>query len=102
MQLRVHPSIMRRSGMGGWPPFWINTHSPYDKPTGEIETLKRAWMAEAINNAIFLSIEHEGNNYVGAAYFDDATFSRQLNFVLQSQIGVSLKEIGDLDLSHTL
>jgi hypothetical protein len=47
-------------------------------------------------------MEYEGRRYMAALGFDDAAFCSQLYIFLQSKIGLSIREIGDLDLSHTL
>ena len=39
---------------------------------------------------------------MGCLWVQDAIFSRQLHQLLQNHIGLSIKEVGDLDLSHTL
>jgi hypothetical protein len=50
----------------------------------------------------YLVIEHEGTHYVGALLFDDATFCHQITNLLRQNIGRAIKDIGDLDISHTL
>jgi len=39
---------------------------------------------------------------MGFMDFDDFTFSSQIFTLLKANIGHSIKEIGDLDVSHTL
>jgi hypothetical protein len=41
-------------------------------------------------------------HFVGTLIFDDVAFCRQIADLLRDYIGHSIKEIGDLDLSHTL
>ena len=45
---------------------------------------------------------HNGRTYMGAVGFDGSVFCRQLYSLLKLKVGLSIKEIGDLDLSHTL
>jgi len=52
-------------------------------------------------NRLFLLIRHEGFRYMGGMAFDDPAFCYDLYRLLKSA-GRSIKEIGDLDLSHTL
>ena len=39
---------------------------------------------------------------MGSMHFDDSQFCRQIYTILQGQVGLCIKDIGDLDLSHTL
>jgi hypothetical protein len=39
---------------------------------------------------------------MAALSFDDPAFCSQLYPLLQEKVGLSIREIGDLDLSHTL
>jgi hypothetical protein len=61
-----------------------------------IHAYDQAW------NKCYLVIEHESAHYVGALLFDDATFCHQITNLLRQNIGRPIKEIGDLDISHTL
>ncbi len=95
--------MTRKSGVSSWPPFWTTTRlDRNDKPTGEIGFLERAVMHALLDNKIFLFIEHDGSRYMGSMHFDDTQFCCQIYAILQSNVGLSIKEIGDLDLSHTL
>jgi len=38
--------------------------------------------------------------YIGCLLVQDAVFSRQLHGFLKNLIGLSIKEVGDLNLSH--
>ena len=102
MQLRDHPLMTRRSGMRAWPPLWIRTNVPSDKPRGEIGILLRVLKSEAIDNALFVWVDYGGSTYVGAMNFDDLTFCREIHRVLEFSVGLTIKEIGDLDFSYTL
>ena len=103
MQLRDHPLMTRKSGMKSWPPGWANTTAnSQDKPRGEVGTLQRVAKHPSIENGLFLWVEYRGSTYVGAMYFDDLAFCHIMRRILDSHIGISIKEIGDLDLSFTL
>jgi hypothetical protein len=39
---------------------------------------------------------------MGLLYFDDTVFCEAIYRILRAHIGSSIKEIGNLDLSHTL
>jgi hypothetical protein len=43
-----------------------------------------------------------GAPYMGTLLFSDAAFCWQLHDILQQNLGRSIEEIGDLDLSFTL
>jgi hypothetical protein len=95
--------MTRKSGFPSWPPVWTTTRrDSNDKPTGEIGFLERAIMHELFDNKIFLFIEHQGQRYMGSVQFDDPRFCLQIYAVLQAQVGLSIQEIGDLDLSQLL
>jgi len=103
MQLRDHPLMVRKSGFKTWPPLWTTTHhNQNDKPTDEIGTLHQVLTSKLVDNKIFLFIQFQGFRYMGFMSFDDSTFCSQIYTLLKANIGVSIKEIGDLDLSFTL
>jgi hypothetical protein len=53
-------------------------------------------------NRLFLLIRHDGFRYMGSMAFDDPAFCYELYRLLNSHVGRSIKEIGDIDLSYTL
>jgi hypothetical protein len=57
---------------------------------------------DPLNNKIFLFIHYDGSRYMGLMQFDDRRFCSQIFTILQANVGRSIKDIGDLDLSHTL
>jgi hypothetical protein len=69
---------------------------------GEVGTLEDALMSDLIDNKVFMFMLYQGNRYMGFVGFDDAVFCRQIFTPLKSNIGLSIKEIGDLDVSYTL
>jgi hypothetical protein len=85
-------------------PLWVNVSHPNrrDRPRGEIGVLTQVKVWLAIDNPLFLKISFQGSEYVGAMYFDDVVFCRQIKRILETMIGSSIQEIGDHDLSHTL
>ena len=103
MQLRDHPLMVRKSGFKTWPPLWTTTRHDYDdKPSGEIGTLEEVFVHQLLDNKIFIFIMFESSRYMGFLSFDDETFCSQICTLLKARIGVSIKDIGDLDLSSTL
>jgi hypothetical protein len=102
MKLRDHPLMMRKSGMASWPPYWKCAARNGDGVQGELGTLEDVSMNDLIANKIFLAMEHVSERYIAILAFDDAMFAKQLYPLLLENIGRSIKEIGDLDLSHLL
>jgi hypothetical protein len=103
MQLRYHPLISYR-GLPSWPPAWTpaNPKSHLKVLRGEIGRLEYVLPNKTSHNRCFLIIEHEGHPYVGCLFIDDAIFCAQIMTIIQNQAGLTIKEIGDLDLSYTL
>jgi hypothetical protein len=103
MELRNHPLMVRKSGFKTWPPLWTTTrYDETDKPTGEVGTLEQVLMHELVDNKIFLFIQFQGLRYMGFMSFDDLAFCSQIHTLLKANIGLSIKEIGNLDLSSPL
>ena len=70
--------------------------------SGEVGTLRDVWMSDKSRLTIFLAVSFEDRRYVGCMALADAPFCNQLYSVLRAQIGRTIEEIGDLDLSFTL
>jgi hypothetical protein len=103
MAFRDHPLMTRRSGMKTWPPLWTSTgQDKRDWPKGDAGTLREAWLHDGLDTCLFLFMEHRGHRYVGSMYFDDIGFCYDIDRVLKSNLGRSIKEIGDLDLAYLL
>ena len=102
MHLRDHPLMTRKSGFRTWPPAWTTTRHDYDdKPSGEIGTLEEVLVHELLDNKIFLFIQFQGFRYMGSMRFDDLAFCSQVYTLLKANIGLSIKEIGDMDFPET-
>jgi hypothetical protein len=102
MELRNHP-LMVCYGVPNWPPVWTPANPRDDKPSlrGEIGALKYV-LGQSSENTCFLLIAHDGGRYIGALLFDDRLFCQQICNLLQGCTGLTIKEIGDSDLSHLL
>ena len=57
-------------------------------------------MSNMIDNKVFMFMESDGFRYMGLMTFDDLTFSSQIGILLKANRGRSIKDIGDLDVSH--
>ena len=103
MKLRDHPAMVRKSGYCSWPPRWTTPNPDRDeKPTGEVGTLEDVAMSKLIDNKLFLFMLYRGYRYMGVMAFDDLTFCQMLHDILKLNRGLPIKQVGDLDLSHTL
>jgi hypothetical protein len=72
------------------------------QPIGEVGVLEDVMMSDLIDNKVFMFIQHGGLRYMGFMGFDDPAFCSEIDRLLKFHVGLSIKEIGDLDLSHTL
>src|SRR5690349_12878668 len=103
MNFRDHPLMTRTSGMKRWPPRWSSTgRDKKDWPRGEVGTLQQAWLHKGLDTCLFLFIEYNGSQYIGSMYFDDVAFCYEVDTLLKSNLGLSIKKIGDLDVSYLL
>ena len=51
---------------------------------------------------LYVKMEFECEPYMGCLVVQGAAFALQLHKLLRDHIGLSIKEIGDLDLSHNV
>jgi len=103
MELREHPLLSYR-GLASWPPVWLWVDGQEDKkPKGEIGKLRevRLSIIEPPNKC-FLLINYEGATYIGCLLINDLAFCAQMAELLQGYYGYSIRDIGGLDLRHTL
>jgi hypothetical protein len=92
--------MIRKNGFRAWPPRWTTTsHLRDDKPIGEVGFLEDVMMTKLVDNKVFMFMQCEGLRYLGFMCFDDAKICSEIYIFLKSKIGLSIKEIGDLDVS---
>jgi hypothetical protein len=72
-----------------------------NRPRGEVGVLKEVRTYGAEGEA-YLIIEHDGVQYAGCLLLDDKTFSEQLAGLLRTCCGMTVRDIGSLDLPATL
>jgi hypothetical protein len=94
--------MTRKSCFCNWPPIWTTGLDKNDTPKGEIGILQQVLTNDLINHKLYIFIDYQGRRYMGVMAFDDAPFWRGIYTLLNSKLGLSIKEIGDLDLSYTL
>lgn len=94
--------------VANWPPTWTTTgvagaDRPKDILRGEIGTLDQVILSRIEPDArIFLVIQFFAHFYMGTLLFKDAAFCRHIADVFKAHLGMTIKEIGSLDLSYTL
>jgi len=103
MELRSHPGMTYR-GICNWPPVWTQPRrgEPAKTLRGEVGVLSYVYANENVSNKCYLVIRHDNEPYIGALIFSDLTVCQQITRVLRAQVGRTIQEIGDVDLSHTL
>jgi hypothetical protein len=100
MRLRDHP-LMCYIGAANWPPVWMELRSGRSI-RGELGVLRSVHALSLASNKCFLVMEYQDKVYLGTLIFDDRVFCAQIYNLVKQHIGLSIKEIGDLDVSHTL
>jgi hypothetical protein len=102
MELRKHPG-MSFHGIPNWPPAWVDSKGDNKKQLrGEVGILKYVHASNRISKKCYLVIEHGSIKYIGCLIFNDASFCYAVSMLLRAHVGLTIKEIGDLDLSHML
>ena len=105
VRFRDHP-LMSHHRVPSWPPTWTQSDAAMRTEVkslrGEIGILRHVLRHDAMPNKCFLVIEHEGERWMGCLLVEDRAFCEQICDLLRTQLGRSIKEIGDLDLIFTL
>ena len=102
LHLRDHP-LMRDGGVRNWPPLWmLVTEVSVNSLKQQLGVLKYVYSDGEWSNRCYLISEHEGNVYAGYLLCQDRPTCIRIMRILCDHVGLSLKEIGDLDLSYTL
>lgn len=99
--LKYHP-VMSYRGIASWPPVWVrSSSSPSKVIAGEVGVLTDVHWSADLPRRCFLTIEFQGESYLGTLLIDDVSFARQIAELLRTHLGRPIKEIGELDLSAT-
>jgi len=103
VQLRNHPLFSYRR-VPTWPPVWTLSRrgEPPEVLHGEIGVLQRAFANPQIPNKCYLVIQHANRKYVGCVIFDNRSFCREMTEFLKLQVGCTVEQIGDLDVTVML
>ena len=91
---------MRYEGKRNWPPAWIS-QTGGQTLTGEIGILRQVVADTRLGQRCLLIMEHDSGNYIGTLLFDDSMFCVLITAVLKKHIGLSIDQIGDVDLSYS-
>ena len=99
MRLRDHPLISPP-----WPPaWWWRAGAENENPIGEVGMLRevRAYSIQPADR-LYLIMENDGAEYLGILLVEDYAFCQQLFTLLVQHCGRSIRDIGDIDLTHML
>ena len=93
---------MSYRGVSNWPPVWTQTgKDSVITVTGEVGVLIYVHSNPLMSSKCFLVVDHGGETYVGTLIFENRAFCKQVADILQGHLKRSVRDIGDLDLSHT-
>jgi hypothetical protein len=98
VKVREHP-LMSYRGITNWPPTWIQATETGTKTVNKETGVLRYVLHFGKSTNILLVIDHENQLFVGTLLFSDDRFCDHIATLLKTNIGRSIKEIGDLDLS---
>ena len=82
-----------------WPPIWTATDGTTFRPRTEIGTLIDVRMNDSFRLRLYLTIKYQRETYVASISFDESQFYKHIFSLLQTHIGCSIQEIGDLDVN---
>ena len=91
---------MSYRGVPSWPPVWTRSRTHGARiVTGEVGVLTYVYSNRRVVNKCFLVIDYEQETYVGSLVCADRSFCSEISNLLRNQIGRSLKQIGDLEMT---
>lgn len=97
MKLRDH-SAMSCFGKRNWPPLWTRILGSAAQAVGELGNLRDVRLSTATNSRCFVTMEHEGANYLTSLDFDDENFCHHFVDLLKQHYGEPLTAIGDIEV----
>jgi hypothetical protein len=102
MKLRDH-SLMCYRGVSNWPPAWVGRDAKQSQQLGgDIGILKNVIQSKMKPlNRLYLTIEHEGEEYLGALLFDDQFACQRTYKLLLRHRGELIHKIGEIDVPES-
>ena len=102
MKLRDH-SLMCYRGVSNWPPVWVGRDAKQSQQLiGEIGILKNVIQSKMNPpNRLYLTIEHEGEEYLGALFFDGKFACQRTYKLLLRHRGELIHKIGEMDVPES-
>ena len=90
-------------GVSNWPPAWVGRDAKQSRqPGGEIGILKNVIQSKMKPlNRLYLTIEHEGEEYLGALLFDDQFACQRTYKLLLRHRGELIHKIGEIDVPES-
>ena len=103
MKLQYH-SLMSYRGISNWPPVWVGRDAKQSQQiSGEIGILKHVIRSKVKPlDRLYLTMEHEGEEYLGALLFDDEFTCRRTYKLLLRLRGKFIYEIGEIDVPESV
>src|SRR5262245_55631408 len=99
MKLRDH-SLMCYRGVSNWPTAWVGRDAKqFRQLGGEIGILRNVIQSKIKPpNRLYLTIEHDGEEYLGVLLFDDPFACQRTYKLLLHHRGKLIHEIGEIDV----
>ena len=90
-------------GVSNWPPAWVGRDAEQPQQLGgEIGILKDVIQSKMKpRNRLYLTIEHEGEEYLGALLFDDQFACQRTYKILLRHRGELIYKIGEMDVPES-
>ena len=95
--------LMCYRGVSNWPPAWVGKDVQQSQQLGgEIGILKNVIQSKIKPlNRLYLTIEHEGEEYLGALLFDDQFACRRTYKLLLRHRGEPIHKIGEIEIPQS-
>ena len=102
MKLRDHP-LLRYNLIHQWPPVWVSLNNEDGRLSGrEVGVLTEVRESISRSDGIVLIMHHNENRYGSILIFSDLAFRGQIFELLKDSVGLSIQQVGDIDLRYTL
>src|SRR5499433_2064071 len=100
MKLRDHP-LVRQYLIPQWPPVWVSLDNEDERRSRSVEgVLTEVREPISRSDGIVLIMHHNDNRYGTILIFSDLTFRKQIFKLLKDSVGLSIQQVGDIDLRY--